>query len=64
MPGFTRAATTGGDVTVSGGNLTLVLVVLLIGVVALGMAAVFRSQVLAADEGTENMKTIAKAVQE
>src|SRR6478735_2268123 len=44
-----------------GGNLV---VVALIALAALGMAAMFRSQVLAAGEGTDNMKTIAQAVQE
>jgi K(+)-stimulated pyrophosphate-energized sodium pump len=63
MPGITRAAE-GSEVTLTGGNLTLVAVVTAISLVALGMAALFRSQVLAAGEGTENMKTIAKAVQE
>ena len=47
-----------------GGNLVLVVVVALIALGALGMAAMFRSQVLAAGEGTDNMKTIAQAVQE
>src|SRR3954471_4959804 len=51
-------------VDLSGGNLVLVLIVGLIALVALGMAVLFRSQVLAAGEGTENMKTIARAVQE
>jgi K(+)-stimulated pyrophosphate-energized sodium pump len=48
----------------TGGNLTLVIVVLLIALGALGMAAMFRQQVLAAGEGTDNMKNIAQAVQE
>ena len=47
-----------------GGNLILVVVVALIALGALGMAAMFRSQVLAAGEGTDSMKTIALAVQE
>src|SRR5690349_8458892 len=47
-----------------GGNLVLVVVVARIALGALGMAAMFRSQVLAAGEGTDNMKTIAQAVQE
>ena len=47
-----------------GGNLVLVVVVALIALGALGMAAMFRSQVLAAGEGTDNMRTIAQAVQE
>jgi len=51
-------------VDVSGSNLVLVVVVALIGLAALGMAAMFRREVLAADEGTDNMKRIAQAVQE
>src|SRR3954453_18185256 len=51
-------------VDLSGGNLVLVIVVALIALGALGMAAMFRSEVLAADEGTDNMKNIALAVQE
>src|SRR6478752_6123980 len=51
-------------VDVSGGNLVLVIVVALIALGALAMAAMFRQEVLAAGEGTENMKNIAQAVQE
>ncbi len=51
-------------VEVSGGNLVLVIVVALIALGALGMAAMFRQEVLAAGEGTDSMKTIALAVQE
>jgi K(+)-stimulated pyrophosphate-energized sodium pump len=51
-------------VDVSGGNFVLVLVVFLIAVAALGMAYVFRQEVLAAGEGTHNMQNIAHAVQE
>ena len=51
-------------VDLSAGNLSLVVVVGVIAVAALAMAYVFRSQVLAAGEGTENMRTIAQAVQE
>ncbi len=51
-------------VDLSGGNLVLVIVVALIALAALGMAAMFRSEVLSADEGTDNMKNIALAVQE
>ena len=49
-----------------GGNSDLVLVgiVLAISLISLVMAAMFRRQVLAAGEGTENMKRIAQAVQE
>jgi K(+)-stimulated pyrophosphate-energized sodium pump len=51
-------------VDVSGGNLVLVVVVALIALGALAMAAMFRQEVLAAAEGTDNMKNIAQAVQE
>lgn len=51
-------------VEVSGGNLVLVIVVALIALGALAMAAMFRQEVLAAGEGTDNMKAIAQAVQE
>ncbi len=57
-------AATGVDVSLDGANTTVVVVVAVIALVALVMAGVFRQQVLAADEGTESMKTIAKAVQE
>ncbi|MBO9522579.1 MAG: sodium-translocating pyrophosphatase [Nocardioidaceae bacterium] len=46
------------------GNLVLVIIVALIALAALGMAALFRNEVLAAGEGTDNMKNIAHAVQE
>jgi K(+)-stimulated pyrophosphate-energized sodium pump len=52
------------DVELSGGNLVLVIVVALIALAALGMAAMFRNEVLAADEGTDNMKNIALAIRE
>ena len=51
-------------VDLAGGNLVLVIVVALIALGALGMAAMFRQEVLAAGEGSDNMKTIALAVQE
>jgi K(+)-stimulated pyrophosphate-energized sodium pump len=51
-------------VDVSGGNLVLVIVVAVIALLALGMAAMFRREVLAAGEGTDNMQRIAQAVQE
>ncbi|MFT4009689.1 MAG: sodium-translocating pyrophosphatase [Nocardioidaceae bacterium] len=56
------AADTGLDL--SGKNVTLVVLVGVIALVALALAMMFRSQVLAAGEGTENMKRIAQAVQE
>jgi K(+)-stimulated pyrophosphate-energized sodium pump len=57
-------AASGADVSLSGGNLAFVVVVALIALVALVMAALFRQQVLAADEGTPNMKAIGTAVEE
>ncbi len=57
-------AASGADVSLAGGNTSVVIVVAVIALVALGMAAMFRQQVLAADEGTESMKAIALAVQE
>src|SRR6187401_248402 len=51
-------------VHLSGGNLVLIIIVALIALGALAMAAMFRNEVLAAGEGTDNMKTIAQAVQE
>ncbi|MCW2814911.1 MAG: sodium-translocating pyrophosphatase [Nocardioides sp.] len=62
MAGLYPAAVS--DVEVTGGNLVLVIVVALIGLGALAMAYLFRQEVLAAPEGTENMKNIAQAVQE
>ncbi len=51
-------------VHLSGGNLVLVIIVFLIALGALAMAYMFRQEVLAAGEGTDNMKNIAHAVQE
>ncbi len=64
MSGLTLAAAGGSDVSLSGGNTTLIMVIGVIAVIALAMGMVFRRQVLAAAEGTENMRTIGKAVQE
>ena len=51
-------------VQVTGSNLAYVYVVLGVSLVALAIAYALRAQVLAADEGTEKMKSIAEAVQE
>ena len=48
----------------SGSNQTLTLAVGVIALIALVMGWVFRSQVLAADPGTDNMQTIGAAVEE
>ncbi|GAA3679055.1 sodium-translocating pyrophosphatase [Nocardioides ginsengisoli] len=52
------------DVEVTGGDLALVAIVTVIALGALGMAVLFRSEVLRAGEGTANMQRIAQAVQE
>jgi K(+)-stimulated pyrophosphate-energized sodium pump len=52
------------EVALTGSNYTTVVIVALIALAALGVAAVLVRQVLAADEGTVNMKNIAKAIQE
>jgi K(+)-stimulated pyrophosphate-energized sodium pump len=52
------------EVTVSGGNYNVVVVVALIALLALVVAGLLVREVLAASEGTENMKSIAAAVQE
>jgi K(+)-stimulated pyrophosphate-energized sodium pump len=57
-------AVSGVDVSLSGSNQTLIIVVGAIAVIALAMAVMFRGQVLAAHDGTENMKSIGLAVQE
>jgi K(+)-stimulated pyrophosphate-energized sodium pump len=63
MTGF-NPAVTALELEVKGGNLVLVIVVALIALGALAMGAMFRKEVLAAGEGTDNMKNIALAVQE
>jgi len=51
-------------VDLSGSDFVLVVIVAVIALLALAMAAMFRREVLAAGEGTDNMKAIAQAVQE
>jgi K(+)-stimulated pyrophosphate-energized sodium pump len=51
-------------VDLSGSDFVLVVIVAVIALLALAMAAMFRREVLAAGEGTDNMKRIAQAVQE
>jgi len=62
MSAFVRNAA--GDITLTGSNHTTIVIVALIAVAALGVAGFLMRQVLSADEGTENMKKIAGAVQE
>jgi K(+)-stimulated pyrophosphate-energized sodium pump len=59
MPGILPAV-----VEVEGGDFVLVSLVAVIALGSLAMAVIFRQQVLAAGEGTENMRRIAQAVQE
>ncbi|MCA0337783.1 MAG: sodium-translocating pyrophosphatase [Actinobacteria bacterium] len=54
----------GSALELAGTNLTLVVAVAVIAVIALVMGFVFRQQVLAADTGTDNMRTIGSAVEE
>src|SRR5215831_13976282 len=54
----------GGAVTVAGSNLTLVVIVAVVALLALAVAGVLVREVLAADQGTAKMQEIAKAVQE
>ena len=51
-------------VELSGGNLTIVAIVGVVALLALVMAMFFRREVLAANDGTPSMQTIARGVQE
>jgi len=64
MPGLIRAVGDPPLLTLTGTNLTLVIVVAVIAVLALSMGVVFRRQVLAADPGTAKMQEIGDAVEE
>jgi K(+)-stimulated pyrophosphate-energized sodium pump len=64
MTGLIRAQESGSAISLSGTNLSYVVVVALVAVAALVMAGLFRREVLAASEGTEKMRAIALAVQE
>jgi K(+)-stimulated pyrophosphate-energized sodium pump len=63
MSGLTLAAS-GEKLDLTGANLSYVVVVAVIALVALGFAVALRRTVLAAGQGTEKMQTIAAAVQE
>jgi K(+)-stimulated pyrophosphate-energized sodium pump len=64
MTALIRAQESGSAISLSGSNLSYVVVVALVAVAALVMAGLFRREVLAASEGTEKMKAIALAIQE
>jgi K(+)-stimulated pyrophosphate-energized sodium pump len=61
---FNHPAVASGAVTVAGANLTWVIVVLVIALLALAVAGVLVREVLAASQGSPKMQEIAKAVQE
>jgi K(+)-stimulated pyrophosphate-energized sodium pump len=54
----------GGEVTLTGSNLTYIIIAAVIALVALGFAAALVKAVLATGKGTEKMQEIAAAVQE
>jgi K(+)-stimulated pyrophosphate-energized sodium pump len=64
MTGLTLARASSSAVTLSGRNLTLVVVVAVIALLALAVAGWLVRYVLAADQGTEKMQEISRAVQE
>jgi K(+)-stimulated pyrophosphate-energized sodium pump len=64
MSGPVVTADTATDIALSSGNVTYVVLVAVIALIALAMAFVFRREVLAAGEGTVRMQEIAQAVQE
>jgi K(+)-stimulated pyrophosphate-energized sodium pump len=61
---YNHPAVASGAVTVAGANLTWVIVVLVIALLALAVAGVLVREVLAASQGSPKMQEIAKAVQE
>ncbi|MDQ1626314.1 MAG: K(+)-stimulated pyrophosphate-energized sodium pump [Actinomycetota bacterium] len=63
MPGLTLAADS-GSLDLTGANLSYVVVVAAIALVALGFAVALRNNVLTAGTGTQKMQDIAAAVQE
>jgi K(+)-stimulated pyrophosphate-energized sodium pump len=64
MSGPVVTADTATDIALSSGNVTYVVLVAVIALIALAMAFVFRREVLAAPEGTARMHEIAQGVQE
>jgi len=60
----TTSGASGSVVAVSGSNLTLVVVVAVVALLALAVAGGLVRNVLAADQGTEKMQEISRAVQE
>ncbi|MEU4238864.1 sodium-translocating pyrophosphatase [Actinoplanes sp. NPDC026619] len=60
----TLLTTAAGGVSLSGSNVTFVIIALVFALIALGFAAMFVQSVLKAGRGTKNMQEIAGAVQE
>jgi len=58
------SASAANSVSVSGSNLTWVIIVAVVALLALGVAGVLVREVLAASQGTQRMQEIARAVQE
>ena len=58
------AASAANPVSVSGSNLTWVVIVAVVALLALGVAGLLVREVLAASQGTQKMQDIALAVQE
>ena len=58
------SALAANSVSVSGSNLTWVVIVAVVGLIALGTAGALVREVLAASQGTQKMQEIARAVQE
>jgi K(+)-stimulated pyrophosphate-energized sodium pump len=63
MSGTTRTLAAGG-VSLSGSNVTYVIIAIVFALIALGFAAMYVQSVLKAGRGTKNMQEIAGAVQE
>jgi K(+)-stimulated pyrophosphate-energized sodium pump len=59
-----QASVLAAGITFSGGDNIVVVVVAVVAVIALAIGLFLRRQVLAADEGTQNMREIGRAVQE
>ena len=58
------SAPAANSVSVSGSNLTWVIIVGVVALLALGVAGVLVREVLAADQGTQKMQDIARSIQE
>jgi K(+)-stimulated pyrophosphate-energized sodium pump len=61
---FTHNLALSGGVTLHGNNLTWVIVVAIVALLALGVAALLVREVLAASQGSQKMQEISRAVQE